>query len=342
MNNFVVTLIIICVLLLIIFVYNSYYVYSNVSINQFPSGSFLIVPLDSPYKCLSSLNGSTGFVPCDPKDSTQLYTYNSKGIILTNASKCLTSTMSGSVYDDTCDPSFLNPQQQFFYNNTNPIIQNKRSVDGSTLYCNVCMSTNKMILSNSSTSYFASIPNIAYGLISGRYIRISVSTIGCLNMQGVSVLSNPWDFFNVAFSASVTKSSPTLCTGSPWVLLDFGKEIPLTQIGIQSTSSPVSNYSMIGAIVTVSDNNNVTIYTSDPIPTNASFTVFNLPWTTPLQTIESMIPLSCDMSASLYKYEHPSVDKNVWNSYLSLGKQQGYQWYGPSCSVSSSGMLQIM
>ena len=341
MNDFTVTVIIFSVILLVLFLYYFSKSNSHVSLNQFPDGNFMIVPTNTPYKCLSSSNGSTSFLQCNVSDTTQYYTYNTTtNTIVTSASLCLTKSSNSTVYDSPCiDHS---TDQQFFYNDTNTVIQNTTNVSANTLYCNVCNVTDTMVLSNSSNTTFNSIPPIANGLLSGRYVRISVSSIMCLNMTGISVLSNPWDSFNIAWTASLTQSSPTLCTGSPWIQLDFGKEIPITQITIQSDRIPVSPYTLVGSVVSLSNHNNVTTYVSDPIPTNAEYTVFNIPSTTPIQSIEAVVPVSCSLSASLYKFLHPGVTNDAWTHYNSKDNNQHYKWYGPSCSTSNvSGIIPV-
>ena len=318
--------VIVAIISLSVFVgYMLFFVNSTIKLNTFPNGSFLISSYLTPYKCLSTLNNNSSFVQCDPSDFNQQFTYDSAlNNIHVNASNCLVYDNSGVLSKGAC-------KQKFYYNSEKPIIQTTSNVSDSTFF----MNENKLVTACFTTMSYPSfqlnsIPTVAFGPWYGRYVTISVSTITCLNYSSITVLSNPWDSTNAALNASLTKSSDNLCIGTPWVTLDFGRTIPLTQIVVIAKQIPETNYSLIGAVLTIADYNNIDNYTSDPITTNASYSIFNPPATTPLYDIKSANPLNCDMSASLYQAIYPNVLTNHWTNYQE--NKNSTFWYGPSCA----------
>jgi hypothetical protein len=149
------------------------------------------------------------------------------------------------VYDNTnaisTGPCVNYGNSYFVYNSSDAVIQNTPNITASTLYLNMNSDKTSLLMnSNSSNTYFLSVPPVAYGPIKGRYITVSVSLMKCFNLQnkGIIVQSNPWDKSNAAENAIFTQSSSDLCTGSPWVQLDFGREIPLTQITLLGYAVP--------------------------------------------------------------------------------------------------------
>ena len=111
--------------------------------------------------------------------------------------------------------------------------------------------------------------------------------------------------------------------------LDFWSTIPLKHIAVIADQSPISNCSLIDAVLLFTDYNNINNYTSDPISINALYSIFNPPSITPLYDIKSAKLLGCDMSASLYQATYPTVLSKPWNNYQQ--NKTTNKWYGPSC-----------
>ena len=355
MEQWIIVYYLLLILALLGFVVYQSFKYKTDIINTFINGSFVIQSVSTPYRCLATSNGSTGLVQCDRNTSAQFYRYDrTNNLIVTNASTCLTYDKTGGrVYDAVCpyvvyltcensssascqSTSYLSVSsasgQTFFYNPSLPIIQNSPDGSGSAMFMNISTTSNGVFMMNGSVSesaYFKCVPNVAFGQWSGRYIKVNnASVTKCLNVSAITVLSNPWDMFNAALSATLTRSSPTQCNRTSWIELDFGRVVPLTQIVIEGKATPSVSYSISGAFVSIADYNNVVNYTSAPIPTDASFTVFNPPSVSCIQSITAAYPISCDMSASLYTQMYPSVTTDQWNHYYSSGKTKGNKWYG--------------
>ena len=317
--------VIVAVVSLSVFIgYMLFFVNNTIKLNTFPSGSFLISSYLTPYTCLSTLNNMSSYVQCDPTDFNQQYTYDSSlNNIHVNASNCLVYDNNGVLSKGACN-------QKFFYNSEKSIIQTTSDVSDSTLFLSGNKFVNACFTTMNYPSYqLNSIPSVAFGPWYGRYVTISVSTINCLNYTSITVLSNPWDSANAALNASLTKSSDNLCIGTPWVTLDFGRTIPITQIVVIADQTPTSDRSLMGAVLSIADYNNIDNYTSDPISINASYSIFNPPLITPLYDIKSAKPLNCDMSASLYQVMYPTVLSKPWDNYQQNKTKNN--WYGPSC-----------
>ena len=340
MEDYMIVLIIVCVIVIIVLIYMFLSHNSITTFNQFPNGSFLIVPFETPYFCLSSSNTNATFVPCDPNDIFQQFIYSSSYTIQNSEGNCLGYNDNKII---TASPCTSTVNSYFVYNSNDPVIQNTSSTDPSTLYMNINSTKTGLFMSNTSLSnHFLAIPPESYGPSRGRFIKVSVPSITCLNIQdnGIIVQSNPWDRTNAAKNAVFTQSSVDLCTGSPWMQLDFGIEIPITQITILGYN-PRRMYiaaggtgilrTLIGAVVTIGDYNNITVYTSDPIQENAAYTVFTPPYTKGIPTINAAVPLSCQMSKDLYLQMYPSVRTDAWTHYTTQGKALKYNWYGPNC-----------
>ena len=359
MEEWIIAYYVLVVLCLIGFVVYWSMFYKKETAITFLNGSFVIQSISNPYRCVATSNGFTTMMPCDSNNSTQYYRYDrTTNTIVTNSSTCLTyNATGGRIYDAacptvvyvTCENSSSNSTscqstsylttpntsgQTFFYNATLPVLQSTSSVSNSTLFVNMSTTSNNVLMTSSSStdsaSYFKCVPKVTFGQWSGRYIRVNVSSIGCLNMTEITVLSNPWDKFNAAISATLTRSSDR-CTGTPWVQLDFGRVVPLTQIVLIGSSIPSSSHSVSGAVLSIADYNSVVNYISDPIEKDASYTVFNPPQTKSVQSVTAAVPVTCDMSSSLYTYLYPPVTTKAWDHYLATGRTKGYSWYGPQC-----------
>ena len=139
---------------------------------------------------------------------------------------------------------------------------------------------------------WATLPNAShrtacYGtssaITNGRYIKIVRPTVGCLNLAEIQVYSVIGGA-NIAKTAKITKSSSygadlypvsnfvddnlntfghTSCNDIPWVLLDFGKDIPISKIVIQNRRTNKGRIN--GSVLTIANNTSTNVYTSKPI-----------------------------------------------------------------------------
>jgi len=325
--------------------------------SAFPNGSFVIQSANMPYLCAQSTPGGLPFVQCNPNASAQLFTYDDNHNNIKDYNGWCLDYSTNYIKPAQCIGSTT---QSFFYNTDVPMIQNMSTVNGSFLFLNTNVQSSSMLnacftnISQTSAYYFNSLPRVAFGQWSGRYVKISVSTVQCLNLAEIVVLSNPFDNINAALSAVVTKSttpSPdsfpvsnvidqnfntqtkTSCQGSPWIQLDFGHVIPITQIVIINPQGAIVPPNLINAILTIGDQNNNINYTSNPITQNSSYNIFNPPSVSVLTDINKAIPLFCDMSKKLYSTLHQSTigTKDPWTYYTTTGSTAGDSWYGPTC-----------
>ena len=324
--------------------------------SAFPNGSFVIQSANMPYLCAQSTPGGLPFVECNQNSSAQLFSYNDTYNNIVDYTGLCLDYSTNDIKPAQCIGSAT---QSFFYNTDVPMIQNTCTVNGSSLFLHTNILTASMVsgcftnISQDSSYNFKSLPQISFGPWSGRYVKISVSIVQCLNLAEIVVLSNPFDNVNAALSAIVTKSSTptpdsfpvsnindmqfnsvtaTTCQGAPWVQLDFGRVIPITQIIVINPTGMVPAPNLIGAILTIGDQNNNINYTSNSITENTMYNIFNPPSVSVITDIKGAKPLSCEMSTLLYssKYTVPA-NTSPYTYFTNSGSALGHSWYGPPC-----------
>lgn len=118
----------------------------------------------------------------------------------------------------------------------------------------------------------------------GRYIKLSQPTVGCLNIAEIEVYSTNGGK-NIAPTATITKSSSynndsspvknlvdgnadtivhTSCQDAGWVMLDFGKTVPIYSI-VLTNRKDCCQARWNGLVLTILGDNNDVVYTGKPI-----------------------------------------------------------------------------
>lgn len=126
--------------------------------------------------------------------------------------------------------------------------------------------------------------DIQLKVVSGRYIKLSNPTVGCMNLAEIEVYSTDGGP-NIANTATITKSSGfggdqfpvgnfvdgnnsnfvhTSCNDAPWIQLDFGRMIPISKIVLRNRQDCCQER-INGLVLTILDNSNNVVYTANPI-----------------------------------------------------------------------------